>query len=372
MSTHIPAGVPAYLAAAGAGLDARDRHGETPLTAAVVAQRLDIVRALLAAGADVDADNDVAATRGGRGRHNTPLMLAMQTGRLELVAALIAAGADVNARNDSFDTPLSFVRSHAVLLPAAGGMADALLALLDAGADPRVRHEEGFEDTALAYLAVQFPQLRARLMAAEAGGGADDCRQLDALVEAAERGDLARVRTLAAGVANLDARVHSGATALGAAARHGHPQVVAALLEAGAGASATDGWRRTPLMLAARNGSSCTGFGSLQVVSALIAAGADANARDRNGNTALMLDGVLCDWDPHITAALLRAGADAGARNHAGETALDRALRLGVPRLAALLQEWQADRSQCRDAEPDKAWALRGAVQAVRARPGVR
>lgn len=328
----------APLVAAGAQINARGHRGETPLTAAVMSGRLDMVQALIAAGADVNADNDVACA--GRSRHNTPLMLAMRAANPEMVRALIAAGADVNAHNDNLDSPLTLVQGHAVGLATAKPMADALWAVIQAGANLMVRHQDGFEDTALAYLAVQFPRLGTLLQAAP-HCDASACQRLNALVDAAEGGDLPRVRALLGAVADIDARVASGATALGGAARYGNAQVVAALLEAGANPDATDGFGRTPLMLAARNSQPDTG--SEQVVQALLRAGADIDAHDRNGDTALMPDGVFSHWTRPTALALLSAGANVDARNYRGETPLLAALRVGETGLAQWLLEWRAD-----------------------------
>lgn len=60
--------------------------------------------------------------------HWTALMMASNHGHLEIVRALLAAGADVNAKaNDTFDT--------ALMLASARGYAEIVKALLAAGAD---------------------------------------------------------------------------------------------------------------------------------------------------------------------------------------------------------------------------------------------
>lgn len=329
----------APLVAAGAQINGRGKQGETPLTAAVLSNRLDMVQALIAAGADVDADNDVPHPD--RSTHNTPLMLAMRVANPDVVRALIAAGADVNAYNDNLDTPLTFVQGHEVGLSAAGEMADALLAVMNAGASLMVRHHEGFDDTALAYLAVQFPRLSTPLLAAQEHSDAAAYQRLTAFVDAAEGGDLAQVRTLLGGVADIDARVASGATALTGAARYGNPEVVLALLGAGANPDAADGFGRTPLMLAARN--SHPGLQSEQVLQALLKARADITACDRSGNTVLMPDSVFSRLHMHAALALLQAGVNINARNYRGETALLGALRVGASGLATWLLQWRAD-----------------------------
>lgn len=71
-----------------------------------------------------------------------------------------------------------------------------------------------------------------------------------AVVEAAERGDLPRVRGLIAGGADLAAADVFGETALHYAAENGHAAVVEALVRAGADVRRLDRSRRTPVMCA--------------------------------------------------------------------------------------------------------------------------
>lgn len=100
-----------------------------------------------------------------------------------------------------------------------------------------------------------------------------------ALAEAAEAGDAARVSSLVASGAFVDARLRGGETPLMRASARGYADVARALLDAGADASArrTDGF--TPLILAAF-------FGHEEVVRLLLERGADASARTGLGTTA--------------------------------------------------------------------------------------
>ena len=103
---------------------ARDGHGSTSLMWASNRGHAGIVRALLAAGADVNA----AANYG-----LTALIYACYYGRLECPRLLVAAKALVNARSTNGDTPLNIARGHGggranpaieALLLAAGATAD--------------------------------------------------------------------------------------------------------------------------------------------------------------------------------------------------------------------------------------------------------
>jgi ankyrin repeat protein len=103
-------------------------------------------------------------------------------------------------------------------------------------------------------------------------------------IKAAKTGDVGRIRELVQADAKLlAARDADGSTALHCAAWKGHPEVVAALLAAGADVHAenqNDHWGTTPLHAAAHANQAA-------IAAALIAAGADVNARDRQGQTPL-------------------------------------------------------------------------------------
>src|SRR6476469_306169 len=74
------------------------------------------------------------------------------------------------------------------------------------------------------------------------------------LVDAAERGDLAAVRTLLTQKADVGAAREDGLTALHAAVNADRLDVADALLKAGASATAKDRYGITPIYLAALNG----------------------------------------------------------------------------------------------------------------------
>jgi ankyrin repeat protein len=86
---------------AGADPDVGDDEGKRPLEVAIRAKRRDLALVLIAAGADLNANQNASGY--------TPLRLAITTGQPDLVRALLAAGADPNARSSiagSLETPL--------------------------------------------------------------------------------------------------------------------------------------------------------------------------------------------------------------------------------------------------------------------------
>ncbi|MBR5980587.1 MAG: ankyrin repeat domain-containing protein, partial [Firmicutes bacterium] len=105
----------------------------------------------------------------------------------------------------------------------------------------------------------------------------------------------------------------------------GDPEIINALIAAGADVNAENQEGRTPLMFA-----SCWAAGGRyaqpKTVKALLAAGADANAADAEGDTPLMLAVDDLKIDREIIIALITAGTDVNAENDRGETALDRLL----------------------------------------------
>jgi ankyrin repeat protein len=216
------------------------------LTQAALQGRTAVVRALLAAGADVNAHE----------KDNLPPLLAALTnhqkaGR-EITQLLLEAGADVHARADWGEAALHYTTWH----PKG---ADLVALLVRAGADPDAPDGEG----------------RTPLMTA---------------VHKNDRrgpGRLALVNALLAAGARVDARDHRGWTALHHAVCGHHPEAeVRRLLEAGAAVDARDVDGRTPLLTLAWRDYSGTNVALMEI---LLAGGADLRARDAGGLGALAL-----------------------------------------------------------------------------------
>jgi uncharacterized protein len=127
---------------------AQDDKGVSALLLALYHRRPAARDALLAAGAPVGpleaaALGDVAAlqgadlsVRGGDGF--TPLHLAAFFGGVEAVAAILATGADPDADNDNV------FKVHPIHSASAVGDRASVRLLLEAGANPNVRQEGGF------------------------------------------------------------------------------------------------------------------------------------------------------------------------------------------------------------------------------------
>jgi hypothetical protein len=114
-------------------VNAKGKWGWTPLHTAAWEGHADVVAALIANGADVNAkDND----------GKTPLHWAMNA---DVVEALIAHGADVNAKDNEGSTPLHGATDH--------GDADIVETLIAHGADVNAKDNKGRTPSCLAFSA---------------------------------------------------------------------------------------------------------------------------------------------------------------------------------------------------------------------------
>ena len=115
------AAIAATLIAAGAEVNAKENVDRTPLHEAARNVHAAVVATLIAAGAEVNAKDHIGWT---------PLHLAARNGHAAVVATLIAAGAEVNATNNLGGTPLDIARQAkewdvVALLELSGGGAGA-------------------------------------------------------------------------------------------------------------------------------------------------------------------------------------------------------------------------------------------------------
>jgi hypothetical protein len=87
----------------GTDVNARGKHGSTPLMRSSFKNHVDISRLLIERGAEVDATNE---------HGNTPLIVAAMFGHMEIAALLISKGANVNSRNVDRKTPLKYAKER--------------------------------------------------------------------------------------------------------------------------------------------------------------------------------------------------------------------------------------------------------------------
>ncbi|MXW18369.1 MAG: hypothetical protein F4123_08540 [Gemmatimonadetes bacterium] len=308
--------------AAGADVNARDRHGNMPLLFATemmgggadespASKDPSVVTLLLEAGAEVNAHNEL---------RSTPLHNAAWGKRVEvwtnsadlvenppIVAALLAAGADVSARDNGGSTPLH----HAAAIEGLHTVA----MLLEAGADIHARDNAGYSPL-LRSANFGFGDLEILETLVAAGADVNDQNEygISVLLSVLRYGTDKTVDVVRR-LLDLGADVNAPGLlfpVLDAAARQGdNPELIAVLLEAGADANPAPG--RSSLHAAARGG----GPGA---IAALVAAGAEVDEQYRGGPTPL--HGAVEAKKPANVTALLKAGADVHLQTQDGNTPL--------------------------------------------------
>ncbi len=151
------------LIEAGADVNEVDEAGNTSLMSAVMRDYgLDVITALLDAGADANAGSTEDSWSAARGQ--TALMYATISARVDVMNALILAGADVNAADGNGETPLT----TAAMYSSVSGYVDAVRALIAAGADVNAKDKLGWTPLIFAVSRVPNPEVIRALLNAGA------------------------------------------------------------------------------------------------------------------------------------------------------------------------------------------------------------
>ena len=277
-------------------IDGADEKGWTPLMlAASQNTNVDVIRYLLAAGAEIKPRNKNGVT---------PLSAAAAgNANPEVIGALIAAGADVNEADENGMTALMF---------AAARNANSLVVkvLLANGAAVNMKSCDGSSALLLAAMFNTNPDVAQALI----DGGAQVNDQNDLMItplsiagdaESGNKNPEVRKVLLRAGA--VDYMLY----------RRCSPAELQQHLQDGAKINAKGMGEITPLMQAVAENP------YPQVIQAMLKAGADPNARDDDGRTALMYLGfTFDDPNPEIVKALLAGGADPNLSDNAGKTVM--------------------------------------------------
>lgn len=319
------------------------RLKNTPLIHAAKNGHEAIVRMLIAAGAAADTKGDQDMTALDWAKQNghrqivtllrealglpadaldsMDLIQAAKAGDLETLRCAIAAGVEIDFRDKPYQGKYSTIGGRTALMHAAiEGHVEAARLLVEAGASPAAKEDEGDQSTAIEIVAGHDRPLILAFML-DSAKPPDDKLLARAAVEAARRGAVNAVKYLLDAGVKVDARGNYRYTLLIAAAAAGRAEVVQLLLERGAkiDLKTSGDFAATALHAAIGNlGPShkdvddagnevliWTGDAPT-TIRLLVAAGADVNLERKDGGFPL----EMATRYPEIVKLLLEAGAD--------------------------------------------------------------
>jgi ankyrin repeat protein len=312
---------------------AAESDAEPPLLKAMRNNDLAGMKAMIARGENVNAKT---------GRGVPPIMYAGAYGSVDALKMLIEAGAEVNARDALDATALMW----SVTEP------EKVETLLAHGADVNAKSKTGRTALLLAALHNGSDRVVDFLLARGADIKATDARGLTFLGAASAACNPHQVRIAVERGLDVNAKdVSLGFTPLMNAAGNGDLESVKILLAHGANVNAVsakdpinvlngpvDLGYYTALMLASF-------YGPPEIVDALLRAGAKVDPKDIRGRTALHYAVSTEKQDARIVKFLLDAGSDPGTKDLRKESAIDWAAKYAHPDVMRLMKTATAPRA---------------------------
>lgn len=256
--------------------------------------------------------------------HERSLLEASEAGDVRKARGILRETAhcvDLNCRNESDDTPL--------IVAARNGHDELVRFLMEEGADIDSTNRSG--NDALIVASEHSGNVAVLELLLDAGAVIDRKNEMGrtALIEAASIGDLQNVAVLLQRHPDLDAVSREEETALTFAIVNEYPDVVKALIEAGAEVNWEDtkGW--TPLTYGVYRG-------NVEIVHLLLDAEADPNHADMNGDTILIH--AVRSRNAAVVGEVLKKASNINHSNNDGMTALDHAEQIGMEEISRLLR----------------------------------
>lgn len=312
-----------YLLSLNVNVNAKNKQGLTALMAACgKSDNIQCVKLLLESGAAATINYQENISK------KTALILAAEKGAAEIIKELLAFGADIELETSVGSTALGLVSEC--------GYYNIAKILLEAGANPNVRAANGISilDIAVQEKHGDIVQL---LLEYNADPNMDNGKYQAPLIKAAQRGSFEIIQMLLAKGADIEAVDTRSLTALMYACQNGHIDVVKYLLSVCTAEhiNKRNDQGATALMLAVNNN-------RLGVVELLLNKKADPNISSRSGTTALII--ATCQGYIDLLEELLKKGANINYQEPvSGNTALILAATSKKNKVYQLLVQNNAD-----------------------------